>query len=104
MAALVTFKVDVDPASGNPSKNLLPEMSKFFKTELNLDITTSDEACTHPKVIEYMNKCMERTNARAVSRAAHVRKIKLLPVDFSIPGGQLTPTMKLKRRVTEKQY
>ena len=102
MAALITFKVDIDPASGNPSKTLLPDISKFFKSELNLDITTSDEACSNPKVIEYMNKCIERTNARAVSRAAHVRKIKLLPVDFSIPGGQLTPTMKLKRKVTEK--
>ena len=102
MAALITFKVDIDPASGNPSKTLLPDISKFFKNERNLDITTPDEACSNPKVIEYMNKCIERTNARAVSRAAHVRKIKLLPVDFSIPGGQLTPTMKLKRKVTEK--
>jgi hypothetical protein len=87
MAALVTFKVDIDPASGNPSNALMPEISKFFKTELNLDIKTSEEACNNPKVIEYMNQAMERTNARAVSRAAHVRKIKLLPVDFSIPGG-----------------
>jgi hypothetical protein len=87
MAALVTFKVDIDPASGNPSNNLMPEISKFFKTELNLDIKTSEEACSNPKVIAYMNQAIERTNTRAVSRAAHVRKIKLLPVDFSIPGG-----------------
>jgi long-subunit acyl-CoA synthetase (AMP-forming) len=33
-----------------------------------------------------------------------VRKWKLLPVDFSINGGELTPTLKLKRKVTEKKY
>lgn len=40
----------------------------------------------------------------SVSKAAHVKKFKLLPTDFSLPGGELTPTMKLKRKVTEKKY
>jgi long-chain-fatty-acid--CoA ligase ACSBG len=44
------------------------------------------------------------TNKKSVSRAAHIRKFKLLPTDFSIPGGELTPTLKLKRKVTEKKY
>ena len=39
-----------------------------------------------------------------MSRAAHIRKFKLLPEDFSVPGGELTPTLKLKRKVTEKKY
>jgi long-subunit acyl-CoA synthetase (AMP-forming) len=43
-------------------------------------------------------------NGKAVSRAAHVRKWKILPIDFSISGGELTPTLKLKRKVTEKKY
>jgi len=45
-----------------------------------------------------------KTNNELVSKAAHIRKFKLLPVDFSQPGGELTPTMKLKRKVTEQKY
>ena len=33
-----------------------------------------------------------------------MRKFKLVTLDFSIPGGELTPTLKLKRKVTENKY
>ena len=33
--------------------------------------------------------------ARVVSKAAHVRKFLLLPTDFSLAGGELTPTLKV---------
>ena len=32
---------------------------------------------------------------RVVSKAAHVRKYLLLPTDFSLGGGELTPTLKV---------
>jgi len=104
MACLVTFKVDIDPKTGLPSQNLMAEASAFFKKELGLDLKTADQACKDPKVIEYVQKCIEATNKKSVSRAAHIRKFELVPVDFSIPGGELTATLKLKRKVTEKKY
>ena len=69
-----------------------------------MEVATTDEALAEPKVSEYIKKCIEATNKKSVSRAAHIRKFKLLPDDFSIPGGELTPTLKLKRKVTEKKY
>jgi len=51
-----------------------------------------------------LNKCVAETNKKLVSKAAHIKKFELIPMDFSIPGGELTPTMKLKRKVTEKKY
>jgi len=39
-----------------------------------------------------------------VSRAAYVRKFKLLPIDFSLHGDELTPTLKLKRKTCESKY
>jgi len=40
----------------------------------------------------------------AVSRAAHVRKWKIVPIDFSIPGGEFTPTLKIRRKEVIKKY
>ena len=104
MAALITFKVDIDMKTGVPSKNLMTEARTFFKEKLGVDVKTTDEAIAEPKISEFVKKCIEETNKKSVSRAAHIRKFKLLPEDFSIPGGELTPTMKLKRKVTEKKY
>lgn len=47
---------------------------------------------------------MDETNKFSISRASQVRKFKLLPMDFTIAGGELTPTMKLKRKFVEKKY
>lgn len=104
MSALITFKVDIDQKTGIPSRNLTAEAKIAFKNEAGVDVSTSDEAIAEPKVTEYVKRCMEASNKKAVSRAAHIRKFKLLAEDFSIPGGELTPTLKLKRKVTEKKY
>ena len=104
MSALITFKVDVDQKTGIPSRNLTAEAKIAFKNGAGVDLSTSDEAIAEPKVSEYIKRCMEATNKKSVSRAAHIRKFKLLAEDFSIPGGELTPTLKLKRKVTETKY
>lgn len=74
MAMLITFKVDVNPTTGQPSQNLTPEVQAFFKKELDLELKTPDEAVKNPKVIAYVQKCVDETNKKSVSRAAHVRK------------------------------
>lgn len=104
MAALITFKVDIDMTTGLPSNKLTSEAAKFIKAQTGEDLKTSDEACKNQKVFEMVQKCVNETNKLSVSKAAHIKKFKLLPTDFSQPGGELTPTMKLKRKVTEQKY
>ena len=104
LGALITFKVDIDPKTGIPTRNLMLEAREFFKQELGLTISTSDQAIAEPKVQAYIEQCVKETNKRAISRAANIRKFHLLPDDFSIPGEELTPTLKLRRNVTSAKY
>ena len=104
MSAIITFKVDIDMKTGQPSKNLTNESINYFKQAADVEVKTSDEACSNQKVFECIQKCIAATNKSVVSRAAQIKKFTLIPTDFSIPGGELTPTMKLKRKITEQKY
>ena len=94
----------MDIKTGFPTTELLAETVEYFKKTLNLDLKSSEEACKHPKVIEHIQDCINQTNTKLISRAAQIKKFHLLPMDFSVPGGELTPTMKLRRSETVKKY
>jgi long-subunit acyl-CoA synthetase (AMP-forming) len=57
-----------------------------------------------PLWIKYLNDGMKAANKKTTSNAQIVQKWALLPSDFTEKGGELTPTMKLKRSVAAEKY
>ncbi|XP_059581392.1 long-chain-fatty-acid--CoA ligase ACSBG2 isoform X2 [Alligator mississippiensis] len=100
LSMLLTLKCQVDPVSGAPLDELSPEAVQFCR-ELGSQATRVSEVLStrDPAVYQAIQQGMERVNQRALSRAHRVQKWALLPRDFSIAGGELGPTAKLKRRV-----
>jgi long-chain acyl-CoA synthetase len=45
-----------------------------------------------------------RSNLTGLAPFEMPKKIALLGADFTVDGGELTPTLKVKRRVIEKNY
>ncbi len=50
-----------------------------------------------------IQKAIDDAN-KAVSKAESVRNFRILPDDFTIEGGELTPTLKVKRGVVSDKY
>lgn len=59
---------------------------------------------THPKIIEAIQKGIDEQVNSLFARVEHVRRFKILPRDFTIENGQLTPTLKIKRRVINEHF
>jgi long-chain acyl-CoA synthetase len=45
-----------------------------------------------------------REQTRALASYEQVRRVVVVPTEFSVEGGELSPSMKIKRRVVEKNY
>jgi long-chain acyl-CoA synthetase len=62
------------------------------------------EALTRrPEVEAMIGERVEAFN-RGVARFESIKKFRILPTQFSIETGELTPTMKLKRKVVVAKY
>lgn len=57
----------------------------------------------HPKVEELIKKAVEEVNER-LANIERIKKYKILPGEFTVDGGEVTPTLKLKRKEVTKKY
>ena len=102
LICLLTLKCEFDE-DGIPLDKLTPPVIKEFQDN-GITCTTVKEAIEDPKVKDLIERGIETVNKQATSNAQTLRKWALLPVDFSVAGNELGPTMKLKRRVVNKLY
>ena len=68
------------------------------KTGATLETLRND-----PDLIAVIQTAVDEAN-KAVSKAESIRKFSILPVDFTIAGGQLTAKLSLKRHVIAEQF
>ncbi|KIQ16196.1 AMP-dependent synthetase/ligase [Rhodococcus sp. MEB064] len=64
---------------------------------------TVADLTSDPDLIAEIDAAVAEAN-KSVSHAEGIKKYRILPGDFTEEGGELTPTMKLKRNVVQKSY
>ena len=61
------------------------------------------EASTNPKVLAEVQRAINAANER-VSRAESIRKFTVLPIEFTVDNGYLTPKLSIKREPILKDF
>lgn len=68
------------------------------------DALTPEAAATDPRIRKYLESEVEtRCNAN-VARYQQIKYFQILAIPFTVEGGELTPTMKIKRNVVSDKY
>lgn len=68
-----------------------------------IDTSSHDQMLRHPKVLEYYKQIIEKYNP-LFNPVEQVKKFELVNTEWTINGGELTPTLKLKRKVIMEKY
>ena len=82
-----------------PSFNALKDWYK----ENNLLFTTNENAIKEPKIIALLQKTIDQYNL-LFNHVEQVKKFELLPKEWSIETGELTPKMSLKKKVVMDKF
>jgi len=102
LAALFCLRVKMDD-KGNPLE-AFDDQALLVAKDIGSSATTVAEAKQCDQFKAYLDGALKAANKDAPSRAQNVQKWILLDRDFTIIGGELTPTLKLKRPVVLAKY
>ncbi len=76
---------------------------KEWMREKNIPFTTAEDALHHPKVLELYRELVESFN-NFFNHVEQIKKFELIPREWSIETGEMTPKMSLKRKVVMEKF
>lgn len=88
-----------------PSALIVPEYAalRSWAESEGIASSTNEELCAHPQAQDHVRAEIEQL-CSGMAQYEQIKKIVLLSEEFSIAGGELTPTMKVRRRQVDEKY
>jgi long-chain acyl-CoA synthetase len=88
-----------------PSALIVPNFDNLEKwaRAQGMSAASRDDLLRDPRVVELYDGTVKDLT-RDLAQFERIKKIALLPREFSLEAGELTPTLKVKRRVVEQKY
>ncbi|XP_044900448.1 long-chain-fatty-acid--CoA ligase ACSBG2-like isoform X2 [Felis catus] len=105
LCALLTLKCQINTDTGEPRNALTSEAVAFCRQLRSQSTRLSDIVRDRdPLVTEFISQGIDAANAEVTSNSAKIVKWTILETDFSVAGGELGATAKLKRANVGKMY
>lgn len=88
-----------------PAALIVPnfEMLESYAKLKELDIKTHKEFCHHPRILDLFTRQIEAMTPN-LAQFEKIKKFALLEHELTVENGELTPTLKVKRRVIDEKY
>ncbi len=80
----------------------IPNLKEWMRQK-GISFTTNEAIVQHPEVVELFRKLIDSFN-EFFNHVEQVKRFELLPDEWTIESGELTPTLKLKRKVIKEKY
>jgi long-chain acyl-CoA synthetase len=80
----------------------LPNIKEWMRSQ-EIPFTTNEDAVNNPKVRDLYKELIESFN-KFFNHVEQVKKFELLANEWTIESGELTPTLKLKRKVIMEKF
>jgi long-subunit acyl-CoA synthetase (AMP-forming) len=81
---------------------LAPDIAQAWAKSKGITATTA-ELATHPEIIGAVRRALSETNTH-VARVEQIKRFTILTAEWTPESEELTPTLKIKRRVVDKKY
>jgi long-chain acyl-CoA synthetase len=78
------------------------ELASYAKSQ-GISFTGNEDLIENPAIVKFYDEKIKDL-MKDYARVEQIRKFTLLPHEFSIETGELTPTLKLKRKVINEKY
>jgi long-chain acyl-CoA synthetase len=84
---------------------IVPEFKALERRlkDLGRPPATRDELITRPDVVALYQEIIDALN-RELAQYERIKRIALLPREFAVDSGELTPTLKVRRKVVEERW
>ena len=88
-----------------PAALLVPDFSRLEARlhEMRLKAASREDLVRHPEVLRLYQEILDRLNG-SLAQFERVKRFALLPTEFTMERGELTPTMKVRRQVVEQRW
>jgi long-chain acyl-CoA synthetase len=88
-----------------PSALIVPDWQQLrsYAEYKKIDARTPQELCSNPKIVDLFERQIA-SHTPDLAKYEKVKRIALLDHELTIERGELTPTLKVKRRVIDEKY